>query len=70
MKAVHDDDLIALLKSLQCFDVIETKRAQCHFCGKTITLNNIEAVFPKDSEVCFCCGHIHCYEELIKLKNA
>lgn len=64
MKAVHDKDLQNLLRSLGVYNDVLDGRATCEFCKGTINIENIEAVFPFNNEVSFCCNNYSCYKML------
>lgn len=66
IKAVHDDDLIQLLASLEVYEDVKQGNAKCHFCSGIITMENIECVFPLDNEVKFCCNKKDCNNMLLK----
>lgn len=63
--AVHDDDLVDFLKSIEEYDKIINGLAVCSFCGKVMTLDNIQSIFPLDNEVKYCCNAKECARLLI-----
>ncbi|MHB1651687.1 MAG: hypothetical protein ACYCVD_04310 [Desulfitobacteriaceae bacterium] len=65
IKAVHDSDIVTLLKSLDAYDAVVDGKSICRFCGGQITVENIQAVFPADKEVAFCCSDTSCYKQLL-----
>lgn len=66
IQAVHDDDLEILLKSLGVFEDIINGKKKCDFCDAVITLDNIQCVFPREGEICFCCTEEGCYRLLLE----
>lgn len=66
IKAVHDDDLEGLLKSLDVYDDVIQGKAKCYFCGNTITMENLECVFPIERSIQFCCSRKECYSQLLE----
>lgn len=66
MKAVHDADLESLLDSLGVLSEVLHGVRRCAFCGKVVTMDNIECIFPQDREVRFCCSSVECYRKLIE----
>jgi len=64
IKAVHDDDLVQLLKSIGEYNIINSGRAKCHFCDLIINFENISAVFPFEKKVAYCCSNPKCYQSL------
>ena len=53
MKAVYDDDLVTLLKSLKVYDEITNGKILCKYCQQQITLENLGAIIPADGEIAF-----------------
>lgn len=68
MKAVHDDDLGNLLKSLNMYDLVEGGKKKCLFCGGTITFDNIDSIVPHEGMVEFTCNSQECHTKLIGWK--
>lgn len=69
VEAVHDDDLISLLKSLGVYDKVVNGEYKCIYCGNKITLNNIDAIVPFDKSVAFTCNSDECHLKLITNKS-
>lgn len=67
MKAVHDDDLDSLLKSLNVFDSVCSGKYECLFCHKKITVDNIDAIVPYENSIQFTCDSPECHLKLIGL---
>lgn len=65
MKAVHDNDLNNLLKSLNVYDDVCSGKFECIFCHKKITIENIDAIVPYDNSVQFTCDDPECHSKLI-----
>lgn len=65
VKAVHDDDLVQLLQSLNVYEDVINKKCKCLFCKELITLDNIDSIVPYDNEVCFTCDKDECHKKLI-----
>lgn len=63
--AVHDDDLVTFLKSIEEYDKVINGSVTCTFCGKVITLDNIQSIFPLDNDVKYCCNDEECAKLLI-----
>ena len=53
MRAVHDDDLESLLKSLNVYNDVGTGKFKCLFCQNKITIENIDAIVPYNNSVQF-----------------
>ena len=65
MKAVHDNDLKKLLESLGVYENVIAGNYQCLFCGRIITLDNIDSIVPHKQSIQFTCDHSHCHLKLI-----
>lgn len=60
LKAVHDDDIEKLIRSLGCLGEIERGEMLCHYCNKVVTLGSIACIFPLNGEVAICCSDDGC----------
>lgn len=60
LSAVHDDDLVGLLRSLGVLHSVETGRARCKFCRDQINLSNLQALIPDSGSVSFACNKPGC----------
>jgi hypothetical protein len=65
IKAVHEKNLEAMLESMQLLQLIKEEKLSCRFCGKTITLNNFQCIYPKNNEILFCCYNLACFEQAL-----
>jgi hypothetical protein len=66
IKMVRDIDFIDYLKKIGAYNLIESGREKCYFCGSRIDDNNIEAIVPKAGEIKFICSHPKCFSKTIK----
>ena len=66
IKAVHDKDLEAFLRSLDEYDPVINGNRKCFFCGETITLQNILSIFPHEEKIEYCCKNAGCYKLLLE----
>jgi len=64
--AVHEKNLKGLLESLGLLEDVEKGRINCNFCGKTITLENLQCIYPKNDEIIFCCDDVKCFEQALE----
>ncbi|RKE90296.1 hypothetical protein [Ichthyenterobacterium magnum] len=55
LNAVHDDDLIALLKSLNLLEKIKQGEIKCKFTKEIITLDNLHSIFPEEGTIKVVC---------------
>jgi len=67
LPAVFQEDLVALLKSLNEYEqVIEGKRF-CEICSTPIYFENIQMIIPgKNNEISYICNSIECVEHYQK----
>ncbi|MHA1285678.1 MAG: hypothetical protein ACTSQP_24520, partial [Promethearchaeota archaeon] len=64
-RAVHEDDLIQLLKSLGIYEQIINGEYNCMFCEKVITLENLGAIFPdKTGKIYLICDEPSCFKKI------
>ena len=68
MKAVHDDDLENLLRTLNVYDLVKDGKKKCLFCDEIITFDNIDSIVPYDGTVEFTCHNKECHTKLIGWK--
>lgn len=64
VKAVHDDDLPLLLESLGILEKVQKGEVNCVYCGNTVNLDNLEAIFLKNKEIKFVCSKPICISKL------
>lgn len=64
LKLVYDDDLIGYLKSISLYEEIVAGRRLCRYCGKQISLENLEIILPKKAEIEFVCSGKNCLNQL------
>lgn len=72
LNAVHDDDLIALLKSLNLLEKIKNGEVKCKFTKEIITLDNLHSIFPEEGTIKVVCDTpeaIKSLSEYINEKN-
>lgn len=61
IQAVHDDELVQVLKSLSLYEDFMQGKCKCKVCGKIITTKSLRAIIPSDNEILFSCTD-HPYE--------
>lgn len=66
--AVHDDDLVSLLTSLNVLGSVQNGEKKCLFCKKIITLENIDSIVPHEGSIEFTCDNFECHAKLIGLR--
>ncbi|MBF6613844.1 MAG: hypothetical protein IVW55_12020 [Chloroflexi bacterium] len=69
VKAVYDDDLVALLRALDVYGDFTAHRLRCAFCRDTITWDNLYALYPDSGAVKCCCSKPDCVEGLLAKRS-
>lgn len=69
LKAVHDEDLIQLLKSLDVWENVKTGQCRCFYCDRVITQENIGAILPVEQKIQFICDEAECYRKMIEAEG-
>lgn len=67
MQAVHDDDLVTLLKSLGVYEKFSEGQFICRFCQKPITVENLGAIIPVDGKIAFSCDAPKCIDQMAEV---
>jgi len=61
IKAIHDTDLVKILKKLGLYEGVVEGRYRCFVCGNKITLDNIGGLFKsRDGKINFVCNNTKC----------
>lgn len=61
LKAVHDVDLVRVLKRLGIYNGIIEGKHRCFVCGRKITLENLGGLFKsRDGKINLVCDNIKC----------
>ena len=64
LTTVHETDLEEYLQRLGVLDNVNNGMAKCKFCGGTINLTNIHALFPESGQAEFVCDKPACIKEM------
>lgn len=67
LKSVHDDDLEKLLEKLGILSKFKQRKLKCTFCKTTITMENLNSIFPQSGAIKIVCDKIECMRELYNL---
>jgi len=70
LRAVHDDDLEALLKNLGLHNKFIHGKLKCAFCKGVITLDNLHSLFPDSGAVKLSCTKPECVKQLLSRLEA
>ncbi|MCU7787505.1 hypothetical protein ODS41_06195 [Pyrobaculum sp. 3827-6] len=61
VKAVHDTDLVDVLKRLGLYEGVVGGRYRCFVCGRPITVDNLGGMFKsKDGRINLVCSDVKC----------
>lgn len=66
IKAVHEQDLRELLKSLGLSELMAKGELKCDICGAIVNLDNLLCIYPSKDEVKVCCKNPECYERVLR----
>ena len=66
IKAVHDSDLLNLLKSLGIYSKFLAGKCKCKFCENQITFENLHSIFPEGGDIKFTCDRPECIRSLME----
>ena len=69
LQAIHDDDLVAFLSRIGVADQIESGKALCKFCRRSVSLNDLAALFPESGDVKFICNKADCIQALLETRE-
>jgi hypothetical protein len=64
--AVHERNLEEVLKDLGLLDSVKDGNVACKFCGKKITLDNLNCIYPRDDNIIFCCDDLNCFQKALE----
>jgi len=61
VRAIHDSDLLRVLKRLGLYEGVVEGRFRCFVCGRQINLENLGGLFKsRDGEIHFVCSNARC----------
>ncbi|MBA7677537.1 hypothetical protein ES703_85795 [subsurface metagenome] len=66
IRAVHEQDLGELLKSLGLSELMTKGALRCSICGSIVNLDNLLCIYPSGDEVKVCCKNPECYEKVLR----
>lgn len=67
--AVHEHDLVDLLRSLGVMELIQLGKTKCYFCEEKVTLENLQCIFPNQRKIEFCCQKISCFTKVVEMRR-
>jgi len=66
VKAVHEDDLESLLRSLQLFDSVVRGEVSCVACGSPVTLSSLGTIYSREGRVFIVCSAPACCAQALE----
>lgn len=66
IRAVHEQDLEELLKSLGLSELMAKGELKCGICGSIVNLENLLCIYPSSDEVKVCCKNQECYKSVLR----
>lgn len=61
LRAIHDTDLVKVLRKLNMYEDIVKGKYRCFVCGKEITLENLGGLFKsRDGKINLVCNDMKC----------
>jgi hypothetical protein len=70
LRAVYDDDLHALLKSLGVYGDFAGGRLQCASCRDPVSTENLYAIYPDSGQVKVVCDKPDCVAQLVAARSS
>lgn len=65
LKAVHDDDLEEVLRSLGLLHDFRADKLKCKFCKGVITWDSLHSLFPDSGAIKVVCNNVECVKALL-----
>lgn len=65
IKVVYDSDLVSLLESLNVLENVMKGECVCVFCGRVISIDNIDGIIPMGDDISFSCNESACRLKLV-----
>ena len=66
IRAIHEQDLGELLKSLGLLEFMSKGELTCGICGSVVNLDNLLCIYPSGQEIKVCCKNVECYGEVLR----
>lgn len=65
IKAIHDDDLLALLEKLELLNKFNSGKLSCALCDEAINYENLHSLFPDGGDIKLVCNKPSCVSALM-----
>jgi len=69
VRAVHDDDLRAVLEALGLAGPFERGELHCKFCGDVVTWDTLQSLLPDSGSIKLVCNKPECGKLLLQYIN-
>jgi len=69
IRAVHDDDLDAVLDRLGLGGQLRAGELKCRICGDTVSRETLQALFPDSGAIKVLCNKPSCMKGLIRARE-
>lgn len=66
IKAIHDVDLVRVLRRLGLYDALTRGELVCSICGRKLTLDSLGGVYKEGKSVKLVCDRIECLAEVAR----
>ncbi len=66
LRAVHEDDLLAYVRSLGIYDRGSGTVGRCKFCGDDVSIDHVAAVFPLGGAIKVACDKNSCQDDFLE----
>lgn len=63
LHAVHEDDVELIFENIGMLTQLENGELRCHFCGRTITKDNLGTLYKHEGDIRFSCDNLSCYSQ-------
>jgi len=67
--AIHEDEVILLLRKINLYDKVIQGKAKCTICGKVITLENIGGFIGINGEIHLVCNNPKCLIQAARISE-
>ncbi len=64
IKVVQDEKLEGYLRSIGIYQNVVGGKIHCAFCGKKITMENLQALYPENKNIKIVCSNINCIKKI------
>ncbi len=69
IKVVFEPELEKVLRQLNIWDELQNNELKCSLCGDTVTLENLQYIFPHKNKILVACNKPACIEKMGHFKQ-